>query len=146
MGSCRLHNKPPKNEKSTNIKSLKLKGNTVTDPNKMADIMNKFFSTIGKNLASQIKTKDNGFRKYLKNRVQQSIQLDEVTSEEVFKILKQLKSKKAAGDDGIRPELLKKCAQHLKGPITHIMKLSLKKGIVPESLKTAKVMPIYKKK
>ena len=136
---------PQKMKKSTNIKSLKLKGNTVTDPNKMADIMNKFFSTIGKNLASQIKTKDNGFRKYLKNRVQQSIQLDEVTSEEVFKILKQLKSKKAAGDDGIRPELLKKCAQHLKGPITHIMKLSLKKGIVPESLKTAKVMPIYKK-
>ena len=136
---------PQKMKKSSHIKSLKHKGETITNSGKMADIFNKYFSSIGKDLAEKIKVKNNAHKKYLKNRLQPSIELTEVTSEEILKILNSLKTNKAAGDDGIRPGMLKKCATTLMDPLTHIMNLSFKKGIVPDCLKLAKVMPVYKK-
>ncbi len=106
--------------------------------------MNKFFSTIGENLARKIKSQTN-FKRYLKNPIANSMALKEADEEEIIKIILSLKSKKSAGADGIRPMLLKKCGQQVYKPIMHIMNLSLRTNIVPDKLKIAKVIPVHKK-
>ena len=66
-------------------------------------------------------------------------------ADEVQKIITNLKTNKAAGDDNVRPGLLKRCSESLTKPITHIINLSFSTGIVPEQLKLAKVIPVFKK-
>ena len=74
-----------------------------------------------------------------------SMYLRPVEVEEVLKLIIGLQIKKAGGDDNIKPQLLKACRNTLKEPIIHIINLSFTKGIVPDKLKIAKVIPIYKK-
>ena len=135
---------PNKLRKHTVIKSIKYKGKITTDKNEIAESMNKFFSTIGENLAKKIKSQTN-FKRYLKNPIANSMTLKEADEEEIIKIILSLKSKKSAGADGIRPLLLKKCGQQVYKPIMHIMNLSLRTNIVPDKLKIAKVIPVHKK-
>jgi len=45
----------------------------------------------------------------------------------------------------IGPGLIKEVIEAIVDPLLHIYNLSLNKGIVPDKLKTTKVVPIYKK-
>ena len=63
---------------------------------------------------------------------------------EIFKELKNLKRKKASGPDNFPPGLLKDAALVLTKPLTFIINLSLKTGVVPSEWKVAKVIPLYK--
>ena len=56
-----------------------------------------------------------------------------------------LNGKKSCGHDNIRPNHLKQCVSSLKDPITHVLNTSIRSGIVPQKLKIAKVIPVYKK-
>ena len=56
-----------------------------------------------------------------------------------------MKAKNSAGFDNISSKLLKNCATLLIAPITALINQSLVKGIFPDLLKIAKVIPIYKK-
>ena len=62
----------------------------------------------------------------------------------VKKHLKQLKRKKAEGNDEIPNCILRDCAHELAPRIAHIISLSLKSAQIPEDLKTAKITPIFK--
>ena len=135
---------PNKLKKHTIIKSINYKGKVTTDKNEIAESMNNFFSTIGENLANNIKSQTN-FRRYLKNPIANSMNLQEADDEEIIKTILSLKSKKSAGADGIRPTLIKKCCQQLYKQILHLMNLSLKTNTVPDKLKIAKVIPVHKK-
>ena len=135
---------PSKLKKQTVIETIRYNGKLINEQAEIADAMNKFFSTIGENLAKKIKTKVN-FKSYLQNPNPHSMKLEQTDHEEVIKIILSLEGKKAAGPDGIRPILLKKCCAQLYKQITHLINLSLKTKTVPSQLKIAKVIPIYKK-
>ena len=51
---------------------------------------------------------------------------------------------KAAGIDNLPPGLLKDAAYVLVKPLTHLINLSFKMGMVPTDWKEAKVVPVYK--
>ena len=53
---------------------------------------------------------------------------------------------KASGFDGITNFLLKNLSDEIISPLTYIMNMSLLKGVVPDQMKIAKVIPIFKKK
>jgi len=55
------------------------------------------------------------------------------------------KSNKSPGIDNIGPKILKEVCLDIVNPLTHIFNLSFSTGVVPDSLKLAKVIPIYKK-
>ena len=55
-----------------------------------------------------------------------------------------LDTTKSSGVDGIGPKILKLCGDHIVLPITAIINNSISKGIFPELLKEAFVIPIYK--
>ena len=71
--------------------------------------------------------------------------LTPVTIHEVLGIIKKLKNKMSAGYDEISSNLIKKCAEELAEPLSHIINNSFKHGVFPEALKLAIVKPIFKK-
>ena len=65
---------------------------------------------------------------------------------EIAKIIGSCKSKKSTGDDGISMMLLKQTYQGCSLPIYIIVNMSIETGQVPDAMKLAKVIPIYKAK
>ena len=63
---------------------------------------------------------------------------------EVTNIIKLLKPKTSCGHDDISPKILKKLYNGIILPCVHIINLSLSTGIIPDDMKLAKVVPIYK--
>lgn len=56
-----------------------------------------------------------------------------------------LKNSNSSGIDNVSPNILKSVAHFVKGPLTYLVNWSLSTGIFPNVLKTAKVVPLYKK-
>ena len=67
-------------------------------------------------------------------------------SDEICKILKESKPKTSAGHDNISTQFLKTVEQHIAIPISILVNISVQSGIFPDTLKLAKVIPIYKAK
>ena len=63
---------------------------------------------------------------------------------EVFLLLESIDCKKSFGYDKIHPLLLSSATLEIFRPVTYIINLTLKQGIFPDSLKIAKVIPIFK--
>ena len=71
--------------------------------------------------------------------------LKTVSENKVLQILKQLKSKKSFGHDGISSQVLKIGAKILVIPLTYIINTSILTRKFPTNWKIAKVIPLYKK-
>ena len=67
-----------------------------------------------------------------------------VKESDILNELKSLKRKNASGLDNFPLGLLKDAAYALTTPLTFIINLSLKTGVVPSEWKVAKVIPLYK--
>ena len=68
-----------------------------------------------------------------------------ISEQGVGRLLKGLKTNKAAGPDNIPPLLLADTAQQLAKPISIIFQKSLEEGTVPDDWKKAIVTPIFNK-
>ena len=69
------------------------------------------------------------------------ITVDEV---EVLLLLESIHITKSFDLDKVHPLLLSSAVPIIYTPLTYVINLSLKQGIFPESLKVAKVIPIFK--
>ena len=83
-------------------------------------------------------------RTFLSGNFLESLFLNTVTEKEVMEICKSLKSRSAAGYDNISVDLVKECAQLISNPLTHIINLSIVSGVVPDEVKVARVIPLFK--
>ena len=72
--------------------------------------------------------------------------LNPVIEEEVKNEIDKLDMNKAPGFDGITPNIIKHVASYIVKPLTDIYNKSFLHGIVPDKLKIAKVIPLYKRK
>ena len=63
---------------------------------------------------------------------------------DVFKILKDVNSSKAAGADGIHGTVLKNCATSLAKPLTLLCNISFVTGCRPDDWKLASIVPVHK--
>ena len=69
-----------------------------------------------------------------------------VSEDECLKVANvSLKPNKAAGYDEFKPSIIKHVLPYILKPLTHIVNLSFKTGVFPNKLKTAKVLPVFKK-
>ncbi len=64
----------------------------------------------------------------------------------VAKVMQGLKNTGAVGEDGISVAALKKGIPALAGPISHLVRLSLTSGKVPDGFKAATITPVFKGK
>ena len=62
-----------------------------------------------------------------------------------MKCLGRLGAKKTTGLDGIPARFVRDSASIIACPLRHVINLSLIQGIVPDDLKSARAVPIFKK-
>ena len=110
---------------------------------------NRYFSTVGesliKNSTQTHSTNANNYKKYCVHPIPNSMFCEPVEINELTNLIGNLNNNKGAGPDNIGPRLLKEISPAIIQPLLYIINLSLSTGVVPDKLKLAKVIPIYKK-
>ena len=112
----------------------------------MANHFNRFFIEVGSDLSNKIVV-DNAsskFTDYLTHPTNLNSNFNLTTENEI--LTKNILNKNSSGVDEISNKLLKAIIKHeIKEPLSVIINQSLRAGIYPDSLKIAKVKPLYKK-
>ena len=118
-----------------------------TDKTIIANGFGNYFSGIGKQFAEAIPKANKSPEYYLKTGPNvHSLFLNPTYPGEIAKIISSHKPKKSTGDDGISMILLKQTCVGCSFPISLLVNKSIENGIVPDMMKLAKVIPIYKAK
>ena len=130
---------------NNSIKKIVTDNATYEDSYDIANVLNEFFCSIGGNLAKAVPLVSKCFTEYLCPSVCNSISVEYVTVNELLNLINRLDIGKASGDDGISAQLVKENCEYLVYPLVSIFNISLSSGIVPNKLKVAKVIPLYKK-
>ena len=68
-----------------------------------------------------------------------------VSENKILKYLNNLSANKATGLDGIPSRFVRDSASVIACPLTHVINLSIIQGVVPDDLKSARVVPLFKK-
>ena len=111
------------------------------------DIANKFcdyFTNIGPNLASKIPSTNSSPKDFLSSSLSESISLQPLTVGELNNIVKSFNANKAPGHDNISMKIIHQSFQNIAQPLVTIINTLLSTGVFPESLKIAKVIPVFK--
>ena len=109
-------------------------------------LITNYFVTIVPELAAKIPLAGTTFDKYMPDPVRNSCFLFPVTTSEIKYIIDKLNTSKSTGPFIIPTKLLKmlKCLR-LSPPLEYLFNYSFSIGKVPNKLKTARVIPVYKK-
>ena len=125
--------------------SFASEGKTITDPVEIADkFCNLYFPNIGPNLARTIREVNSSFSFFLGDVNHPPINLQPTDPCELESICSMFDSRKAPGYDNISMRVIKHSFHLISAPLANIINLSLQKGIFPDKLKIAKMIPIYK--
>ena len=127
------------------IKQIREDNKTINDEESIANHFNDYFSNIGPNLAKKIPVVGKPFHSFLKNKNQNSIFFSPTNSSEILKLVKNFKEKRRVGHDEVSNFLLINIIHEIVVPLEHIFNLSMSQGAVPDAMKLAKVVPIFKK-
>jgi len=116
----------------------------------VATKFNNFFCNIAAKLVKKLKKRpfdENEVNKFYEKNgaTANAFSFNVATEEEVLRLLKSLNVTKSTGCDNISARFLKDAANAIVSPLTYIINLSLKTGVVPDDFKTARVVPLYKK-
>ena len=118
----------------------------INEPKTISNAFNDFFVNIGPKLAANIQHSGKNYFDYLKQQANTCMYLKPIVAEEIVKIVGKFNPNKSPGHDDIGNMIVKKVAIEISEPLAIIFNCSLITGVVPKQLKTAKVIPIYKKR
>ena len=108
-----------------------------------AELFNNFFVDIGNNLTNNIKSASKP-TSFFKNRVPSSFVLFSTTAVETSQEITRLKVKKSTSYDEIPSFFLKTAANVIAPYLALLIDFMFTNEVFPDSLKIAKVVPIYK--
>jgi hypothetical protein len=123
--------------KNTEIGPLMKDGQIVTDNQRMANILNEYFSSVF--------NRDVPVRPVRASDIEEKLDDIVITRRDVTQVIDDLKNGKAPGPDGIGSAILKNLKDALVKPLQKLFQLSVDTGEVPSNWKEAKVIPIFKK-
>ena len=136
------------NINSTSRKDIKLlndKGKNVCDPIKIAELLNKYFASIGNNIDKKIPKSLKHFKEFMtKIKVNKTFFLKACTPQEIFDIILALDIKKSLGPNSIPMYVLKVANSFFPDKLSDIINLSFLTGTFPDLCKLAKVIPLFK--
>ena len=125
-------------------KTFQINNNFESDPKQISDSFVSYFSNVGINLSNKIPDTNKSIDSYLKGDFRESCFFNPTDSGEIEEIVLSLKNKSSCGHDEINIKVIKHSIKYLSKPLSKLINLSLENGSVPDSLKIAKVIPIYK--
>ena len=134
------------NDKSTIIDSIKIDNIEKTSAKAITNGLGKYFSTIGTNLATKIGPSNKNVETYIDaiSRNQKSVFLSPCTETEIKELINKIPNKISHGYDGLLNAFLKDICDEIVKPLTLIINRSLSKGVFPEAMKHAEVVPLHK--
>ena len=116
----------------------------INNKKEIVDSFNRFFSTIGSDISDKVPVSQTPYSQFLNQRHDKSIFLDPIAPLDTINITSKLKNKTSQGHDNISTKLIKQSIEQISTPLTHILNQSMTTGIVPQNMKIAKVIPIFK--
>lgn len=126
---------------------------TNYEPHHRINEINNFFANIGKEIAEKINCPNTDLSPTLNSSIPTplnnshplgSLVIAPLAESEIARIIAKLKDKNSAGIDHISNSMVKRYADYLVAPITHICNLAFETGVFPSAFKTALIKPIYK--
>ena len=134
-----------------NCKGLRAKPNSVfkvgdqeiSDSKEIANRFCHYISNIGPNLAKRIQSATS-HKDFLSGDFSQSMFLDLATQEEILDTTYKFPAGKSAGYDNIPMSIIKRSINSISSPLKQIVNLSIIHGIVPNRMKIARGVPIFK--
>lgn len=131
--------------KNNQVKPVDINNETVSEPSKLAEAFNDYFSQIGENLGKNFENQDESvnFCDYL-NPAEKRFAIQPTTTSKVFHLLSKLSETKATGLDNISSKLVKISTSVISVSITAIFNTAISTGIFPDEWKLARVTPIFK--
>lgn len=120
--------------------------NGVNLYNKM-DIANafcKYFTSVGPSLANKLDKSTHNFKYYTNLKVDNSVFFNPTDRTEIIKIITHLKDKNSHGCDKISNKYLKIFKYEIAAPLEIIFNKSITEGKIPDDMKHADIIPIYK--
>ena len=131
---------------------LNIDNNRCFDKSIVSEHFNNYFTNVDSTLVDQLPPSNGKYEREHFLDFCRSLSVNsssfcfsEVSENNILSILYKLNSSKITGLDLLSPRFIKDGAKLIASPLTHILNLSLSTGEIPVNLKSAKVMPIYKK-
>ena len=119
---------------------------------KVANIFNNFFTSVAEKLVNKLPERAIHFAKQFlkvyyqkKGVVENSFHFSTVSKEEIENLLNGLRAIKATGMDSLPARFLKDGVEVIACILSHIINVSLHSSQIPEDMKNARVVPLYKK-
>ena len=119
-------------------------GDTITNPYDTVDTFNNYFASIAETMKKSIKYSHKHFSDYLSNETSSTIFLQPADKEELATIISSLNSNKISGPNSIPYRILFLLKNEISKQLTDLFNLFMTGGF-PSVLKTAKVVPVFKK-
>ena len=138
--------KGSKSHKKNKGLNLKIDGDLVKDPQKIADAFSNYFEKsvddIKDSIGDAIHDKDP-----LSNiaPIEEVMFLNSVTEKDVKNAISKLKNKRSFGFDGIPDFLIKQCGDGISEILAHIINTCFQQATFPSKLRQSIVRPVYKK-
>ena len=132
-------------KKEQTINTLNSDNGIINEDRKISEQLNKHFCNIAKTIEKEIPSAKNNFSGYLKKPIEKSFFINPTTADEVETQIKCLKNNKASGPNSIPTSIFTNLRKSLSVPLAEIINLSFNEGKFPTQLKSANVIPVFKK-
>ena len=130
-----------KNVISTVPRTLSHGENTITNPCEIANVFNNYFASVADTAKQNIKH----FSEYLKHQCNNSMFIQPADHEEIASVISSLSINKASGPFSIPNKILILLKHDISKQLADLFNLSFSSGSFASVLKTAKVVPVFKK-
>ena len=121
-----------------------INGNEISDPREIAEQFNIYFSEIGASISTSAPMPVKHYSSHLQGNFPTNLFMRLTNTDEIINITRQFKSKLFEGFDKVSSKLIKETIEHIAMPLTHIINKSLEMGVVPNNMKIAKLIPVFK--
>ena len=134
-----------KSSSSVSPTLLTYQNENIDSPERIANIFNNYFSTIGEKTLAKMKHSHKKYTDYFTNENPDSFFLSPNKKEEIKFILSYLDVNKSTGPYSIPSKVLNMLKNNISEQLSDLFKLSFTTGTFPTLSKTAKVISIHKK-
>ena len=130
---------------SNSLTLLTFQNENIDNPERIANVFNNYFSTIGEKIQAKIKHSRKKYTDYLTNENPDMFFLSPADKEEIKFILSSLDINKSTGPYSIPIKVLNMLKNDISEQLADLFNLSFTTGTFPTILKTAQVIPIHNK-